>query len=156
MVDPLGLTQRNENGFQSNSEKDEGTTPELCKCNWEENFAQKFYVLCFGVICSFLYVLFLNCIWVLFCQKINEIQRWLQTFAGAVLTLKTKKHQVTFLVRSWKQRDGDQRKKIQDTYSIPNTRCFLCLGPGAYLAQRCSNSLQIQYMRWILWQYLVS
>jgi len=100
MVDPLGLTQWNDDGFQSNNETDEDTTPELCKCNWEKNFAQKFYVLCFGVVCSFLYVLFLNCRWMLFCQKINEIQRWLQTFAGAMLTLKIKKHQVTFLVWS--------------------------------------------------------
>lgn len=52
MVDPLGLTQQNENGFQSNNGKDEDTTPELCK--WRRilprNFmfcALELYAVCY-------------------------------------------------------------------------------------------------------------
>lgn len=154
MADPLGLTQWNENGFQSNSEKDEDATPELCKCTWEENFAQKFYVLCFGVICSFLYVLFLNCRWMLLCQKINEIQRWLQTFAGA--GTQNKETSSNFPSAMIKAESQWSKQENTNSYSIPNTRCFLLLGPRSSLALRCPDSLQIWYMRWILNQNSVS
>lgn len=99
MVDPLGLMQRNENGFQSNNKKDEDITSRLCKCNQEENFVQKFCVLCFGVIRSF----FICSILTLQMDAALPENKWNTKMTSNICRSHAdtqNKPQVTFLVRS--------------------------------------------------------
>lgn len=144
MVDPLGLTQQNENGFQSNNGKDEDTTPELCK--WRR--------ICPEISCSVLWscMQFVTCsIPKLQMDAVLPENKWntkmTSNICGNCADTQNKETSSNFpseIIKAATQWSKHENKPVtpplmQDAVSY--------LGPGACLAQRCSDSLQVEHMR---------